>query len=50
MRLKVSVIVLVFQVEAYIDCCARSLFNQTLDEIEYGFVDDCTSDNSISII
>lgn len=47
---KVSVIIPVYGVEKYIERCARSLFEQTLDDIEYIFVDDCTPDNSISIL
>ena len=47
---KVSVIVPVYGVEKYIERCARSLFEQTLDDIEYIFVDDCSPDESISIL
>ena len=47
---KVSVIVPVYGVEKYIERCARSLFEQTLDDIEYIFVDDCTPDKSIEIL
>lgn len=47
---KVSVIVPVYGVEAYIERCARSLFEQTLDDIEYLFIDDCTPDHSIEIL
>lgn len=47
---KVSVIVPVYGVEKYIERCARSLFEQTLDDIEYVFVDDCTPDSSIEIL
>lgn len=47
---KVSVIVPIYNVEKYIERCAVSLFEQTLDDIEYIFVDDCTPDNSISIL
>jgi glycosyltransferase involved in cell wall biosynthesis len=50
MNPKVSVIVPVWGVEKYIEKCARSLFEQTLDDIEFIFVDDCTPDNSIAII
>ena len=47
---KVSVIIPVYGVEKYIERCARSLFEQTLDDIEYLFIDDCTPDRSIEII
>lgn len=47
---KVSVIIPVYGVEKYIERCARSLFEQTLDDIEYLFIDDCTPDNSINIL
>lgn len=47
---KVSVIVLIYNTEKYIERCARSLFEQTLDDIEYIFVNDCTPDNSINVL
>lgn len=47
---KVSVIVPVYGVEKYIERCATSLFEQTLDDIEFIFVDDCTPDKSIVIL
>lgn len=47
---KVSVIVPVYNVEKYIERCAVSLFEQTLDDIEYIFVNDCTPDNSMEIL
>lgn len=47
---KVSVIIPVYGVEKYIERCARSLFEQTLNDIEFIFVNDCTPDNSISIL
>ena len=47
---KVTVIVPVYGVEKYIERCARSLFEQTLDDIEYLFIDDCTPDRSIEIL
>ena len=45
---KLSVIVLIYNTEKYIERCARSLFEQTLDDIEYVFVNDCTPDDSIN--
>ena len=47
---KVSVIVPVYKAEKYIEKCARSLFEQTLDDIEYIFINDCTPDKSIEIL
>lgn len=47
---KVSVIVPVFNVEKHIEKCARSLFEQTLKDIEYIFVDDCSPDGSIAVL
>ena len=47
---KLSVIVPIYGVEKYIERCARSLFEQTLEDIEYIFIDDCTLDKSIGIL
>lgn len=47
---KVSVIIPIFRVEKFIERCAISLFEQTLDSIEYIFVDDTTPDKSIEIL
>lgn len=47
---KVSVIIPVYGVEKYIARCARSLFGQTLQNIEYIFINDCTPDNSIKLL
>lgn len=47
---KVSVVIPIYGVEQYIERCARKLFEQTLDDIEYLFIDDCTPDRSIEIL
>lgn len=47
---KVTVIIPIFQVEAYIERCVRSLFCQTLNDVEYIFIDDCTPDQSMKIV
>ena len=47
---KISVIIPVYKAEPYIERCVRSLFSQTLDDLEYIFIDDCTPDNSISVL
>ena len=44
---KVSVIIPVYNVEQYMERCAHSLFGQTLSEMEFIFIDDCSPDHSI---
>ena len=46
----VSVIIPVYKVEPYMARCARSLFSQTLKDIEYVFIDDCTPDRSMDVM
>ena len=46
----VSVIVPVYKVEPYIARCARSLFDQTLEDLEFIFIDDCTPDRSMEVM
>ena len=45
-----SVIVPIYGVEKYIERCAESLFAQTLKNIEFIFVDDCTLDRSMEVL
>ena len=47
---KLSVIIPVYGVENYIERCARSLFDQRLDDVEFIFIDDCTLDNSMGVL
>lgn len=49
-RPAVSVIVPVYGAERYIEECVVSLMEQTLDSVEYLFVDDCSPDRSVEII
>ena len=47
---KISVIVPVYNVEEYIERCVCSLMEQTMEDIEYIFVDDASPDSSITIL
>ena len=47
---KVSLLVPVYGVEPFIKRCIESLFEQTYENLEYIFVDDCTLDRSIDVI
>ena len=47
---KVSVIITIYNREKYIEDCARALFEQTLDDVEFLFVDDASTDNSVMIL
>ena len=50
MKIKVSVIVPVYNVEKFIDKCLNSLVKQSLKEIEIIVVNDGTKDDSQKII
>jgi len=47
---KVSVIIPVYGVAEYIEKCVRSLFEQTLTDMELVFVDDCSTDGSMATL
>jgi glycosyltransferase involved in cell wall biosynthesis len=50
-EVKVSVCIPVYGAEAYIACCARSLFEQTMQEgLEFIFVDDASPDKSFEVL
>lgn len=46
----ISVITPIYKAEKFIERCARSLFEQTFEDIEYIFVNDCTPDNSMRVL
>lgn len=46
----VSVIIPVYNTEPYMARCARSLFGQTLEDLEFIFVDDCSPDRSMAVM
>lgn len=49
-RIKVSIIVPIYNAEQYIKKCAKCLLEQTLNDIEILFIDDCTPDGSVNVI
>ena len=50
MKPKVSVIIPVYNAEAYLPECVRALCGQTLKEMEFLFVDDGSADGSLGIL
>lgn len=46
----VSVIIPVYNVAPFIERCAHSLFRQTLENVEFIFVDDASPDNSMELL
>ncbi|MHC4551957.1 MAG: glycosyltransferase family 2 protein, partial [Planctomycetota bacterium] len=48
--MKVSVIILVYNVADYIERTLDSLFLQTYPDIECIIVNDCTPDNSMAVV
>ncbi len=46
----ISVVIPIYGVEKYIERCAHSVLGQTFKDVEYIFVNDCTKDNSLSIL
>ena len=47
---KLSVVVLVYNTEYYLEDCLDSLLNQTLDDMEIICVNDESTDNSLNIL
>lgn len=47
---QLSIIIPIYKVEKYIEQCARSLFEQTLNDLEYIFINDCSPDRSIEVL
>ena len=48
-KIKVSILVPAYNVEAYLDECLQSLLSQTLKEVEIVVVDDGSSDRTATI-
>ena len=47
---EVSVIIPIYNVGKFIGRCAESLMRQTLSDVEFIFVNDCTPDDSMSVL
>ena len=45
-----SICVPIYGTEKYIERCARSLFEQDIQDVEYIFVNDCTKDAAIDVL
>lgn len=50
MKPEVSLIIPIYNAERFLERCLNSLFTQSLTNIEYLFVDDCSTDNSIEVL
>ncbi len=50
MKYKVSVIIPLYGVEAFVEKCAASLMRQTLHEVQFVFVDDAAKDRSVEVL
>lgn len=48
--MRISVCIPVYGVERFVEKCVRSLFEQTYEDMEFIFVDDCTPDRSVEIL
>lgn len=48
--MKITIIVPVYNVEKYIERCSKSLFEQSYEDIEYIFINDCSTDKSILVL
>ena len=48
--MKVSVVIPFYKVEAFIGRCAESLLGQTLEDVEFIFVDDASPDGSAEVL
>ena len=50
MNYKISVIIPIFNSELYLERCLSSLFKQNFDNIQYVFIDDASTDNSLEVL
>lgn len=46
----ISVVVPIFNTSKYLEQCVSSLFSQSISDIEYIFVDDASTDNSLDVL
>ena len=46
----VSILIPIYNVEKYLGKCLDSVFSQTYKNVEYVFVDDCSTDNSYDVL
>lgn len=46
---KVTIAIPIYNAAAFIETCVRSVYGQTLDDLEILLIDDCSADNSIAL-
>lgn len=49
-EVKVSIVIPVYNVESYIECCLESVFMQAYRNVEVLLVDDCGTDDSMKLV
>ena len=50
LQTKISILVPIYNASAFIERCVRSLFEQTYENLEFVFVNDGSTDNSIQLL
>lgn len=50
MIVKISVVVPIYNSEEYLRRCVQSLLKQSMTSMEYIFIDDCSTDNSMAVL
>ena len=48
--IRVSILVPIYNVEKFIGKCLDSIFSQTYTNVNYVFADDCSTDNSLTVL
>ena len=49
-KIKISVIIPVYNCEKYLNKCLESIVNQSIEEFEIICINDCSTDNSLAVL